>query len=100
MYYDLNEEIRFKVNNIQFNTTQIETQAPKVEAAKKILPPPPVQQQGNVIGSIPGANPNTLNGPTQSENKEDEIEDQSKVPLVIYGRINDSGLGLTSWWTD
>ncbi|ELP90416.1 DNA-directed RNA polymerase III subunit RPC8, putative [Entamoeba invadens IP1] len=32
------------------------------------------------------------------EKMEEEVENEDKCPLKVYGRINESGLGLTSWW--
>lgn len=80
MFFDLNEEIRFKVNSVQFHTSEQDAKAPKVEPKK------------------PGA------AIAQQQQQQQQVTDaekpynMSEQPMIVFGRLNQPGLGLTSWW--
>ncbi|KAL9658512.1 hypothetical protein ABK040_006052 [Willaertia magna] len=73
--YAYPQEIRFRVNAIQFNT-MIDSTPPKyIDERKKLM-----EQQQH-----------------EGEQKQEEQKEE-KPPMIIYGRVNEPGLGLTSWW--
>jgi DNA-directed RNA polymerase III subunit RPC8 len=86
MYFDLGEEIRFKVNSLLFHTMEQDSRAPKVDLTVKR----PIATSAVAVGASSDRQQQLQ---TQQQNK-----DLSELPMIIYGRLNQSGLGLTSWW--
>jgi DNA-directed RNA polymerase III subunit RPC8 len=79
MYIDIDEDIRFRIVDDTF-----------VDVIPKSEPP----------SSAPRT-PNPSLHPAQSIKEETETQDSQHLPpYSITGTINESGLGLLSWWTE
>eukprot|EP00958_Prasinococcus_capsulatus_P022672 scaffold3202_cov407-Prasinococcus_capsulatus_cf.AAC.24 len=106
LFMDLNQEVRFQVEAVEFPPLPTEVQKAKEETTREHQ-----QQhshhhhQQHTTTPCPG---NTLNPANSSANEKSGsssavmIKDKmaSYAPMVVHATIGADGLGLRSWWED